>query len=140
MDVIENLAQAINLLKDIEEYDEQLNGKNGLISICDQKLEYWEHYLEFEDLKVTESYKIVREIKNIRMLRRKYKNDADLIRVFKENAAKMQNADSRNILLVQVHKKDKEHKNATYKYDAYTDEERNEILGIKVIKENECQE
>lgn len=131
MDVLENIKQSVALLKEIEEYYEDLNGENGLISTCDRKIDYWEHYLELEPLKVTEVYNISREIKNQRILRRQYKNDAELIRIFKENEAKMQNASNRDILLVQVCKAKTKQNNAKYSYNAYTDEERDLILNKK---------
>ena len=131
MDVIENLTKAVELLKEIEEYNDQLHGDSGLLSVCDRKIDYWEHYLEFEDLKVTEAYNIIREIKNQRLLRRKYKNDAELIKVFRDNQAKLQNRQHRDMLLTLVHKTHSKQVNAKYNYDAYTDEERDEILGRK---------
>lgn len=131
MDIVENLRESIRLLKEIEDYNDQLVGENGLISICDQKIDYWEHYLEFEKLVPGQVYRIAREMKRLRILRRKYKNDAELIRVYKANEMKMQNKGSRDILLVQIHKTDTRQKNAKYCYSAYTEEERNCILGIK---------
>lgn len=136
MDVLENIKEACRLLKEVEDYNNELNGEDGLISTCDKKIDYWLHYLEIENLKVTEAYKIIREIKKQRILRRQYKDDADLIRVFKENEAKMQNAASRDILLVQVCKTDSKHKNAKFNYSAYTEEEKREILGVKKEGEN----
>lgn len=133
MEVLDNLKQAVSLLKEIDEYADIVNGENGLISACDKKIDYWLHYLENEELKVTEAYKIVREIKKQRMLRRQYKNQAELIKIYKDNEAKMQNKDSRDILLVQVCKTDTRHKNAKYNYNAYEPEEIDEILGVKKV-------
>ena len=135
MDVVENLRESVRLLKEIDEYCDELTGENGLISICDRKIDYWEHYLEFEKLIPAQVYRIAREIKRLRILRRRYKNDAELIRVYKANEMKMQNAGNREILLIQVHKTDSKQKNATYSYSAYTEEERDCILGIKESKD-----
>lgn len=131
MDVLKNIEQAINLLKENEQYNKELTGEDGLISTCDKKIDYWEHYLELEPLKVTQVYNICREIKKQRSLRRQYKNKAELIKLFKDNEAKMQNSGFRDILLTQLYKTDAKQKNAKYSYGAYTEEERNEILGIK---------
>ena len=131
MEVLNNIQQAVELLKEVEEYNERLNGENGLISICDKKIDYWLHYLELEDLKVTESYKILNEIKKIRIHRRKYKNDAELIKLFKDNESKMSNAAYRDILVTQLHKTDNRHKNLKYSYTAYSEDEINDILGPK---------
>lgn len=131
MEVLENIKQAIQLLRDNEEYYQQLNGENGLISICDKKIDYWEHYIEFNSLNLKELYRVYKEIKNLRIERRKYKNDAELIRTFKEHEQKMMNAQNREMLLIQVCKIDGKQKNAKYSYSAYTEEEKNKILGIK---------
>ena len=131
MDVLGNIKQAIDLLKEVELYNNELVGENGLISTCDKRIDFWEHYLELETLKVTQVYNICREIKKQRNLRRQYKNEAELIKLFKDNEAKMQHVDNRAILLTQLYKTDTKQKNAKYSYSAYTEEEKNRILGIK---------
>lgn len=131
MNVLENIEKSISLLKEVENYNDELIGENGLISTCDKKIDFWEHYLELETLRVTQVYNICKEIKNQRNLRRKYKNDAELIKLFKDNEAKMQHVDHRALLLTQLYKTDTKQKNAKYSYSAYTEEEKNRILGIK---------
>lgn len=131
MEVIDNIKEAVRLLREIEDYNNQLNGEDGLISVCDKKIDYWEHYLELEDLKLTEAYNIVREIKKQRLLRRRYKDDAELIKIYKDNESKMQNPNTRDFLLMQIYKTDSRHKNAKYNYSAYTEEERDSILRPK---------
>ena len=125
------------MLKEIDEYAEKLHGENGLMSVCDQKIDYWEHYLEFEKLIPGQVYRIAREIKRLRILRRRYKNDAELIKIFKANEMKMGNKDNRDILMVQLRKTDRRQKNAKYCYSAYTEEERDYILGIKESKDRD---
>lgn len=129
MDVTEKLKESFDILKDIDDYNNQLLGENGYISTCDKKIDYWEHYIELNPLKVTESYKILREIKRLRILRRKYKNDAELIKVLNDNNEKLKNINFRSILLTQVYKTKTRQENAKYSYDAYTDEEIKNILG-----------
>lgn len=131
MDVLGSIEQSIKLLKEVEDYFNNLNGEDGLISICDKKIDYWEHYLEFNQLVPKEVYRIAREIKRLRILRRGYKNDAEIIKLFKDNAAKMQQVNNRDMLLSQLYKTKNKQKNARYGYSAYTEDERNEILGIK---------
>lgn len=131
MNVLENIKEAVELLNEVDEYNRELNGENGLISTCDKKIDFWEHYLELEDLKVTEAYNINKEIKKQRMLRRKYKNDAELIKLFKDNEAKLQNAGHREILVTQLHKTETKQKNLKYSYNAYTEDEIHNILKPK---------
>lgn len=130
MEVLERYKESLKLLKENEEYYQQLTGENGLISICDQKLDYWEHYIEFNKVELKQLYRIYKEMKRLRMLRRKYKNDKELIKIFKDNEQKMQNPSNREILLVQLCKTDNKQQNAKYGYTAYTEEEKNQILGI----------
>ena len=137
MEVLERYKESLKLLKENEEYYQQLTGENGLISICDQKLDYWEHYIEFNKVELKQLYRIYKEMKRLRMLRRKYKNDKELIKIFKDNEQKMQNPSNREILLVQLCKTDNKQQNAKYGYTAYTEEEKNQILGIEVIETNE---
>ena len=136
MDVINNIEQAVKLLKEVDLYNNELLGESGLISTCDKKIDYWEHYLEIEPLQITQVYNICREVKKQRILRRQYKNEAELIKLYKDNEAKMQNAGFRDILLTQLYKTDTKQKNAKYSYSAYTEEEKNKILGIKKEGEN----
>lgn len=128
MSVIENIKQAIDMLEHNEQYYSELM---ELQSKTDKKIDYWLHYIELNNVPVTQSYKIIREIKRLRQERRKYKNDFELIKVFKDNEQKMCNVSNRKILLSNICKTDNKQQNAVYSYDAYTEEEKNEILGIK---------
>ena len=130
-EVIARIEKAITLLEEVDDYYSKLVGEGGLVSSCDAKIDYWEHYLEFNPLLPKEVYRIAREIKKQRILRRKYKNDEFLIRLYKDNESKMQNNGYRKILLTQLYKTDTKQRNAKYSYDAYTNEERNLILGIE---------
>lgn len=135
MNVLENIKTAITLLEQNEEYRDELN---ELQSITDRKIDYWLHYIELNPLKTAETYRIVKEIKQLRNQRRIYKNDLELLKIFKDNEVKMCNASNRKILMTQVCKTANKQENAKYSYDAYTEEEANEVLGIK--KESEQNE
>lgn len=132
MTVLDKIKEAIELL---EQNDEYYNELFELQSKTDKKIDYWLHYIELNNVPVTQSYKIIKEIKRLRQERRNYKNDFELIKVFKDNEQKMCNDSNRKILFNQVCKTDNKQQNAKYSYDAYTEEERDEILGIK--KESE---
>lgn len=131
MAILDNIKESVKLLKENDEYFQQLN---GLISQTDQKTDYWLHYIEFNSVSLKEMYRIFKEIKKLRLERRKYKNDFELMKVFKDNEQKLCNPANREMLLNQVCKTDNRQKNAKYNYDAYTEEEKNAILGIKETK------
>ena len=134
MSVLYNIKQAIELLQQNEDgYSELFNQQ----SETDKKIDFWLHYIELNNVPVTQSYKIIKEIKRLRDKRRAIKNEPELMKVFKDNEQKLGNASNRKILLNQVCKTDNKQQNAKYTYDAYTEEEVNEILGIKKEVENE---
>jgi len=124
--VIENIKKAISLLEENENYYQELF---ELQSQTDKKIDYWLHYIELEKVPVTQSYKIIKEIKRLRNLRRQYKNEMALMRVFKDNEQKLCNISNRKILLNQICRTDNKQQNAKYSYDAYTSEEIEKILG-----------
>ena len=126
MSVIENIKKAISLLEENENYYQELF---ELQSQTDKKIDYWLHYIELEKVPVTQSYKIIKEIKRLRNLRRQYKNEMSLMRVFKDNEQKLCNISNRKILLNQICRTDNKQQNAKYSYDAYTSEEIEKILG-----------
>lgn len=128
MSVLENLKQAIDLLQQNEDYYNELF---SLQSETDRKIDFWLHYIELNNVQVTQSYKIIKEIKRLREHRRTIKNELELMKVFKDNEQKMVNAKNRQILINHVYKTDNKQRNAKYNYDAYTEEEMNKILGIK---------
>lgn len=126
MSVIENIKKAISLLEENENFYQELF---ELQSQTDKKIDYWLHYIELEKVPVTQSYKIIKEIKRLRNLRRQYKNEMALMRVFKDNEQKLCNISNRKILLNQICRTDNKQQNAKYSYDAYTSEEIEKILG-----------
>ena len=126
MSVIENIKKAISLLEENENFYQELF---ELQSQTDKKIDYWLHYIELEKVPVTQSYKIIKELKRLRNLRRQYKNEMALMRVFKDNEQKLCNISNRKILLNQICRTDNKQQNAKYSYDAYTSEEIEKILG-----------
>ena len=137
MKVLTNLTQAIELLQQNEEYYSELF---DLLSETDKKVDYWLHYIENETVPVTQAYKIIKEVKRLRGLRRLYKDELSLMKIFKDNEQKLGNASNRRILLTQVQKTNNKQQNAQYNYEAYTEEEINELLGIKKEAEDEKQD
>lgn len=128
VNILNNLTQAIELLQQNEDYYSELF---NLLSETDKKVDYWLHYIELNNVPVTHSYKIIKEIKRLREKRRIIKNDLEIMKVFKDNEQKMINSKNRQVLLNSVCKTDNKQQKAQYNYDAYTEEEINELLGVK---------
>lgn len=128
MSILEKIKQIVKLLHENEESIEILKNK---LSDSDRKIDYWLHYIELENVPVTQSYKIIKEIKRLRQERRACKNELSLMKVFKDNEQKLCNDQNRDILLNVVCKTNRKQEEANYSYDAYNQEEINQILGNK---------
>lgn len=128
MSILEKIKQIVRLLHENEESIEILKNK---LSDSDKKIDYWLHYIELENVPVTQSYKIIKEIKRLRQERRTCKNELSLMRTFKDNEQKLCNDQNRDILLNVVCKTNRKQEEAVYSYDAYSEEEINQILGNK---------
>lgn len=126
MSILEKIKQIVRLLHENEESIEILKNK---LSDSDRKIDYWLHYIELENVPVTQSYKIIKEIKRLRKERRICKNELSLMKVFKDNEQKLCNDQNRDILLNVVCKTNRKQEEAVYSYDAYNQEEINQILG-----------
>ena len=128
VNVFSNIKEAIDLLRQNEEYYNELF---NLLSATDKKIDYWLHYIELNTIPVTYGYKIVKEIKKLREQRRIIKNELELMKVFKDNEQKLVNEKNRQVLFATICKTNEKQLSAKYNYDAYTEDEIGEILGIK---------
>lgn len=125
MDVLNSIKESISTLNEIEEYH---NGLADKLSVVDNKINDLLHYVENNNLKTNECYRMIREIKKQREIRRKIKNDYQLLNCYKSNELKLSNTDNRKMLLSELCKVEKR-LNQPYKNRNYTDEELNNILG-----------
>lgn len=85
------------------------------------------HYIENNNLNAPQSCKVIKEIKKIRLERRKIKKDMELSKVYKDNINKLVNKDSRNMLTAKLHKTEKQLE-TEYQNRIYTQEDINNIL------------
>lgn len=125
MGVLDNVREAVELLDDIDNLEDEFSKQE---SISDKKIDYWEHRIEFETIPVTQAYKIIKEIKRLRIARREAKRELWLIKVFRDNQGKLCNTDNRKMLLSNLYKTSNKQQNAQYSYDAYTTEELEEVF------------
>jgi hypothetical protein len=127
MDIIENVRKATELLNEVEEYGATLFDK---LSVLDSKEQDLLHYIENNKINVLWCFKMVREIKNVRLERRKVKNDMELIYKFNESKNKLASKENRPFILTELNKRAKLF-DAPYKNRQYTEEELHGILGGK---------
>lgn len=127
MEVLEKITQAIKLLQEIEKYKEELP---ALQQEVDYRLSDLPHKIENDSLNAPQSCKIVKEIKKQRLIRRDYQNDYEILRTYTNNVNKLMNAGNRKMLLSEL-KKTNNRLNQPYKNRIYTNDEMNELLGVK---------
>jgi hypothetical protein len=120
---IEEVINAIDILNKFEDR------KNILISnLSDLDLEEQDllHYIETEKFNAVEGYKLSKKIKEIRLERRKVKNELSLVNLFQQNANKLINVDNRRFLMTTLGKENKKLISAKYVYKKI---EKEQIIG-----------
>ena len=127
MDVMAKINEAIKLLNSIDEYGSTLVSK---LSDLDSKEQDILHYIENNRISVLWCYNIVKKLKDIRIERRKVKNDMELMSKYNDLKNRLSSKDNREFILSQLHVKEKQ-LNTTYKNRKYSEEDiRNILKGI----------
>ena len=125
MEVIEKIKSIVADLNELEEYASNLGNK---LSEADSKTQDLLHYVEDNKLNIVWCYRYMKELKKIRLERRKIKNDIEIMTKYNENKTKLlSNLDNRNMLLSEIFKREKQ-LNIPYKNRQYTEEEMAGIL------------
>lgn len=125
LDIIEELKDVVSKLDYLDSYYDSLG---ELQRNVDLKLSDLYHYIENNNLKTNECYRMMKELKKQRELRRTYKNHYELLKQYKNDIQRLNSADNRKFLLNDMYKMRKS-LNTKYKNRVYTDEELKEILG-----------
>ncbi len=125
MDVLKTIAEIVDKLNEIDNYD---SGLSQLLSECDEREQDLLHYIENNKINMLWCYKYVRELKSIREKRRNIKNDMERITKFKEQKTKLVSTiDNRQLMLAELNKREKQ-LNCPYKNRRYAEEELQKIL------------
>lgn len=133
MDIMGKITEAVDILNAIDEYGNSLVIR---LSVLDSKEQDILHYIENNKINMLTCYNIVKKIKDIRVERRKIKNDMELMSKYHEIKSKMSSTENRRFILAELHKKEKMLQ-TTYKNRQYSDEDIQKILkGICKEEEN----
>ena len=127
------INEAIRLLNSIDEYGSTLVSK---LSDLDSKEQDILHYIENNKISVLWCYNVIRKLKDIRIERRKVKNDMELMSKYNDLKNRLSSKDNREFILSQLHVKEKQ-LNTTYKNRKYSEEDiRNILKGIDTDDRN----
>jgi hypothetical protein len=133
MDVMAKINEAIKLLNSIDEYGSTLVSK---LSDLDSKEQDILHYIENNKISVLWCYNVIRKLKDIRIERRKVKNDMELMSKYNDLKNRLSSKDNREFILSQLHVKEKQ-LNTTYKNRKYSEDDiRNILKGIDTDDRN----
>lgn len=126
MNVKEKIIEAVTILDQIEDYDNTLQDS---LSDADQRICDIIHFIEYNNLKTNQCYRVVRELHKLRLERRKIKNDIEMCKVLETHKNKLLQKDNRHILLSFVGKTEKSLLTSKYQNRVYTNEELAELIG-----------
>lgn len=124
MDVMSKLTEAIDILNEVDEYGNSLTNR---LSALDMKQQDLLHYIENNKISILWCYRMIKEIKSIRMERRKVKNDIELLTRFNDLKNRLSSTENRRMIVAELHKKMKQ-LNTTYKNRQYTEEDLENML------------
>ena len=127
MEIVKDLKEVVLKLNELDKY---LDSMSELESNVDMKISDLLHYIENNNLKTNECYRIVKEIKKQRKIRRTLKNDYTLLINYKNNFQRLNNENNRKIFLAEINKTNKDLSKG-YKNRVYTDEDFKNLLGGK---------
>lgn len=133
IDICEEIKVITDALYKIDTYDSNVS---NYYSIIDKKLDFWDHVIELDKLNIAQIYRVFRERKRLRKIRRKIKKDLELINTFNKHRQKLLHPASIKGLSMEMGKIQSIINKRQYSYSEYTDEEIREILGEEFRKEN----
>lgn len=117
--ISKQIINITNLLNDLDEY---LNEIPNLQSQIDEELSDLYHYIENNELSAKQSFKMIKLIREKRIIRRGLNNDYEMKKTYISNRNKLLVDSQRQFFLTEIYKKNKE-LSSKYKNRRLTDEE-----------------
>lgn len=99
MNIVEEIKTIVTKLDEIDNYNSSLPQKQ---SVLDEKTQDILHYIENNKISAFGCYRIFKELKKIRVERRKVKEDMDLLRVYDTNKNKLLSTNNRKFLIQEI--------------------------------------
>ena len=125
MNIVEEIKEIVTKLNEIDDYNGALNQK---LNVLDEKTQDILHYIENNKIGAFGCYRIIKELKQIRVERRKVKQDIELSRTYDEQKNKLSSKNNRQFLIQEICKWEKQLQ-TTYKNRVYGEEEIKDICG-----------
>ena len=124
MNIVEEIKEISDKLDEIDNYN---SGLGQQLSSIDKKQQDILHYVETKKLSAFGCYRLFKELKNVRLVRIKIKNDMELSKIYLEQRNKLLSTDNRKFLIQALYKKEKS-LDSEYKMQEYQEEELEAII------------
>lgn len=126
MNIKDKVVEISRSLDELDEYADTLTLERD-----DNKIIDLLHLIELNKLNTNQCYRVIKEIRKLRINRRRTKDELELLRTYRNKQDRLLNKQNRQFLLADICKLDKIQKSRKYTYRAYTEDEINELGGIK---------
>ncbi len=127
MEIFEQIKKISYLLDELDSYEKTIPDMQRNI---DLKISDLYHKLEDMNLNAGKCYRYCKELKAILKERRSFKNNVNLLNVYRDNKLKLNNGmENRKFLLAKIGK-EKNQLSKKYNYRIYSESELNEKIGI----------
>lgn len=123
--IVDSLKTSVKLLDNIEDYIDTLSAEQ---SECDSRLSDLYHFVENNNMSASQSCSLIKEMKRVLLERRKIKNDRELGNLLKNEIQRLNNKNTRQMLITDICKKAKQ-LDTKYKNRIYAD---NDFIDLKI--------
>lgn len=123
----ELLKKVRDVTKLLDEIDEMIKTQAEELSKVDTELSDWYHLIENNDLNKDQSFKVVKRIHDLRIVRRDLNNENELEKTFSTHKNKLIGTDTRQFLNTEMNKKRKS-LDTQYNNRVITQEEIEEVM------------
>ncbi len=126
MNIKDKVIEICKLLDELDSYIDSLPSQHSLVDgkICDLL-----HVIEYTKLTVSQRYRIVKALQELRLERRKIKNDELIAKLYTDECQKILTVQNRQFLIADISKREKQITSTVYKNRVFSDDEIKELIG-----------
>lgn len=117
----------IEMCSILDEIDDRIKTQSSELQNVDFQISDYLHYIENVDIDDKECVNLVKELKNLRQIRRSLQREHEIEKTYKDNANKVMGNNTREFLVAEINKTMKQ-LDSEYKYRVINEEEIKNII------------
>ncbi len=117
----------IEMCSILDEIDDRIKTQSSELQNVDFQISDYLHYIENVDIDEKECVNLVKELKNLRQIRRSLQREHEIEKTYKDNASKVMGNNTREFLVAEINKTMKQ-LDSDYKYRVINEEEIKNII------------